>query len=81
MIDSKVDGEKEKREFTRAELGALIEGAIDLAVDHGILNPCAVKVERHGKTFIERGYRIADEKAYEDLMRLTYGSEEVKLRD
>lgn len=48
-----IEVNKEKREFTKAELESIIGGAIDLAVDSGILNPCAVKVNRGGIEYIE----------------------------
>lgn len=81
MESKKSETEVRANLVSRLRNAVLVDGAIDLAVSHGILESCAVRVERHGKTFIERGYRIADEKAYEDLIRLTYGAEEVKLRD
>lgn len=64
-----------ERQLTQNKVKSLLGGSLELPLDNGILIYCPIKVVREGKTFIEMGYKIADNHTYLELERLAHGAE------
>lgn len=66
---------KAEKELTERKAKLLVGTCLDKLIEEDILTPCTIRVQRDGKTFIERGYKFSNDYVEEQILRLAHGGE------